>query len=110
MLNQLEKIGKQLEIMSDLLKQIRDHNLLTSLVTSELSLSEKSAPERTIAPADSTLLDVQDVMQKLGISESTYYRFVRNGELRPRKKGRRHYYYLSDLDAQLKQSVRKGRI
>jgi len=110
MLNQFEKIGEQLEIMTDLVKQIRDYILLSDLSASGLCLSEKAVPERMPVHADSTLLDVQDVMQKLGISESTYYRFVRNGELRPRKKGRRHYYYLSDLDAQLKQSVRKGRI
>ncbi len=58
----------------------------------------------------SELLDIQDVMKKLGISESTYYRFVRNGQLKPRKKGRRHYYYLSDLHEQLSESFRRGRI
>ncbi|WP_293886389.1 MULTISPECIES: helix-turn-helix transcriptional regulator [unclassified Sphingobacterium] len=56
------------------------------------------------------MLDIADVLDKLGISESKYYRLVREGKLRPRKLGKRHYYYLSDLHQQLEESRRKGRI
>ena len=56
------------------------------------------------------MLDIADVLDKLGISESKYYRLVREGKLMPRKLGKRHYYYLSDLHQQLEESRRKGRI
>lgn len=57
-----------------------------------------------------SLLSAQDVMDRLNISEATYYRFVRNGELSPRLKGKRHYYYEEDLVNALSESKRRGRI
>lgn len=110
MLNLIKKICLNLETIIHLLKQcveisqsnqLKNSDLYTDLADDMLSLPGGGASE---------LLDIQDVMKKLGISESTYYRFVRNGQLKPRKKGRRHYYYLSDLHAQLSESVRRGRI
>ena len=56
------------------------------------------------------LLDINDVLDYLGITRATYFRMVRHGELAPRRKGRRHYYYRSDLRAALAQSVRRGRL
>jgi predicted DNA-binding transcriptional regulator AlpA len=110
MVNHLEKIAMQLDIIIDLLKQTMDEKQCINLANSRLCLNANTSCAAADAQSGVPLLDVQDVMERLGISESTYYRFVRNGELRPRKKGRRHYYHPSDLDAQLKQSVRKGRI
>lgn len=56
------------------------------------------------------LLDIGQVMKILNISESTYYRWVENGELQPRKKGKRHYYYLFDLQDQIAKCKLKGRL
>ena len=56
------------------------------------------------------LLSVIEVMDMLGISRSTYYRFVKEGRLLPRILGNRHYYYLEDLEEQIRESKRRGRI
>lgn len=55
------------------------------------------------------LLDIQDVLVLLGISIATYYRLVQRGELLPRRRGKRHYYYLSDLTIQQEKYKRKGK-
>jgi hypothetical protein len=59
---------------------------------------------------DVSLLDIKDVTRILNISTATYYRLVKQGELVPRRKGKRHYYFQEDLSQQLKESKRKGRI
>ena len=56
------------------------------------------------------LLDIQDVVAMLSISMATYYRMVQRGDLLPRRKGKRHYYFRSDIYIQLENSRRKGRI
>lgn len=56
------------------------------------------------------ILEAEDVQQKLGISRATYYRYVKDEKLVPRKLGTRHYYYPEDLDEQLEESKRKGRL
>jgi len=56
------------------------------------------------------LLGMEEVMARLNISRSTYFRYVREGELRPRKTGKRHYFYESDLEEALRNSKRKGRL
>lgn len=56
------------------------------------------------------LLDIQQVIEILNISTATYYRWVRQGELIPRRKGKRHYFYKGDLSQQLEEGRRRGRI
>ncbi|MEJ5090789.1 helix-turn-helix domain-containing protein [Sphingobacterium faecium] len=56
------------------------------------------------------LLDIADVLVILNISIATYYRWVKQGELIPRRKGKRHYFYKEDLLHQLEQGRRRGRI
>lgn len=56
------------------------------------------------------LLDIQQVVEVLNISVATYYRWVKQGELIPRRKGKRHYFYMEDLLQQLEEGRRRGRI
>lgn len=81
---------------------IQIHELLHSLTKDVERPINKRLPER--------LLSAQEVMDKLNISERTYYRYVKNGELKPRIKGSRHYFYEEDLTAALRESRRRGRV
>lgn len=102
MLNLMNRICDLLEVITSLLKAILTH------ITEEMN---KVSTETAEIPSElDYMLDIADVLYKLGISESKYYRLVREGKLRPRKLGKRHYYYLSDLHQQLEESRRKGRI
>lgn len=102
MLNLMNRICDLLEVISSLLQAILRH------ITEEMN---KIPAETGDTPAElDHMLEITDVLDKLGISESKYYRLVRDGKLRPRKLGKRHYYYLSDLHEQLEESRRKGRI
>lgn len=74
-----------------------------------LSRGELRDAETNLSPL-SDLLDINQVIDLLKISEATYYRWVKQGELIPRRKGKRHYYCLSDLDRQMKEGRRRGRI
>jgi len=78
------------------------HKLLENLTENNVNAANKSLPKR--------LLSAQDVMNKLNISEATYYRHVRSGELKPRMKGSRHYFYEEDLVEALEEGRRRGRI
>ncbi|MDF2516624.1 MAG: hypothetical protein K0R59_1920 [Sphingobacterium sp.] len=102
MLNLLNRICDLLEVISSLLQAILRY------ITEEMNQDRVEAVD-TAAELDH-MLDIAHVLDKLGISESKYYRLVRDGKLRPRKLGKRHYYYLSDLHEQLEESRRKGRI
>ena len=102
MLNLLNRICDLLEVISSLLQAILRY------ITEEINQDRVEAVD-TAAELDH-MLDIAHVLDKLGISESKYYRLVRDGKLRPRKLGKRHYYYLSDLHEQLEESRRKGRI
>lgn len=59
---------------------------------------------------DEELLDMEQVLRILRISRSTYYRFVKEGKLLPRKIGVRHCYYREDLKDMIQESKRRGRI
>ncbi|MGJ1536492.1 helix-turn-helix transcriptional regulator [Sphingobacterium multivorum] len=102
MLNLMNRICDLLEVITSLLQAILKH------ITEEMN----KIPAEALDTADELdhMLDIAHVLDKLGISESKYYRLVREGKLRPRKLGKRHYYYLSDLHQQLEESRRKGRI
>lgn len=101
MLSFIERICQQLENITQLLEK--------SVQQSEVSLSRV---EHLDAETDlshlSDLMDINQVIDLLKISEATYYRWVKQGELIPRRKGKRHYYCLSDLDRQLKEGRRRG--
>jgi len=102
MLNLMNRICDLLEVITSLLQAILKY------ITEEMN----KIPTETLDTAAELdhMLDIAHVLDKLGISESKYYRLVREGKLRPRKLGKRHYYYLSDLHQQLEESRRKGRI
>ncbi|MGA6118726.1 helix-turn-helix domain-containing protein [Sphingobacterium anhuiense] len=103
MLSFIERICQQLETITQLLeKSVQQH---------DASLSREVDPDaETDLSHLSDLLDINQVIDLLKISEATYYRWVKQGELIPRRKGKRHYYCLSDLDKQLKEGRRRGRI
>jgi len=50
----------------------------------------------------------QQVMEYLGICNTTYKRRVKDGTLKPRKLPGGHRFYKSDLHEAYKESVRKG--
>lgn len=83
-------------------------HLLEQISTHTATLAEATPNAYTAEPEK--LMDIQEVMDYLGIARTTYYRLVKNGELTPRRKGRRHYYYRHDLKAALTESVRRGRV
>lgn len=56
------------------------------------------------------LLDKFAVMRKLNISESTYYRYIKRGLLRPRQIGGTDYFYERDLVEALEESYKKGKL
>ncbi|MDH5826304.1 helix-turn-helix domain-containing protein [Sphingobacterium faecium] len=100
MLSFIKRICQQLENITQL--------LVKSVQQEEVSKACHDA--ETNLPQMLVLLDVDQVIDLLKISEATYYRWVKQGELIPRRKGKRHYYYISDLDRQLKEGRRRGRI
>ncbi|WP_211348386.1 helix-turn-helix domain-containing protein [Sphingobacterium yanglingense] len=50
------------------------------------------------------------VIAKLGISERTYNRWVKNGILAPIKMGNKHFYREEDLKDAVRRSINKGLI
>ena len=56
------------------------------------------------------LLSRQEVKDYLGVSESTYKRKVRDGNLKPQRFPGGDRFYKSELKGELKESKRKGRI
>ncbi|WP_312334743.1 helix-turn-helix domain-containing protein [Sphingobacterium sp.] len=102
MLNLMNRICDLLEVITSLLQAILKH------IAEEMN--KLPAEKKDTAAQLDHMLDIADVLDKLGISESKYYRLVREGKLKPRKLGKRHYYYLSDLHQQLEESRRRGRI
>ena len=102
MLNLMNRICDLLEVITSLLQAILKH------IAEEMN--KLPAETKDTAAELHHMLDIADVLDKLGISESKYYRLVREGKLKPRKLGKRHYYYLSDLHQQLEESRRRGRI
>jgi len=103
MLSFIKRICQQLEHITQLLEK-----------STQQYEASRSRMEHDNAETDLSmlcdLLDVNQVIDLLKISEATYYRWVKQGELIPRRKGKRHYYCLSDLDRQLKEGRRRGRI
>lgn len=95
-----------IEILAHL-RQLRD----CILQIRDCLLTENDGQEGGREPslADQKLLDVEQVLRVLRISRSSYYRFVKEGKLQPRKVGGRHCYYLSDLDKMIEESKRRGR-
>lgn len=93
---------------------------LTALMEQQVILSEKllNSHERTesllerelAALLDEPLMDKNDVMHHLNISDATYRRYVDNGKLNPMNLGKIDWYNRRDLAQQLEESRRKGRI
>ncbi|MDQ7949498.1 MAG: helix-turn-helix domain-containing protein [Pedobacter sp.] len=56
------------------------------------------------------LMTRQEVKDYLGISEATYKRKVKDGELRPMKMPGGHRFRKAELEAAYQESVRRGRV
>lgn len=104
----------QLNNLKDQLSSIDSHLRLmveSMKIPSETALLHKESKVSAVDfHADMLLLDIKDVIKILNISTATYYRLVKQGELIPRRKGKRHYYYQEDLQRQLEESKRRGRL
>ncbi len=87
------------------LRKLLEDILMVLLKTMNMVESRQLAWDATSANGPHTegssapLLGMQEVLQLLNISQSTYYRLVKNGSLQPTKIGNRHYYKKNDLDA-----------
>lgn len=104
MLKSIIHIRKLLEDIVDLLRE---------LLKMKMDLNEN--PQEVWGkwgadPSKNRLLETEDVIQILRISNAKYYRLVKSGELVPRRIGKRHYYLAIDLEKQLEESKRRGRI
>lgn len=100
--------------MLDLLKKMYELNeAMQELMKQEIERLERS---KFVQVAEGLgqdpwqILEAADVQDKLNISRSTYYRLVEEKKLVPRKMGVRHYYFWKDIEEQLDESKRKGRI
>ncbi|MGA6119564.1 helix-turn-helix domain-containing protein [Sphingobacterium anhuiense] len=103
MLSLVKRICRQLDEIIRLLCKTAPpvHEVVYDPDHSEDASHEKQMPE---------LLDIQQVVEILNISVPTYYRWVKQGQLMPRRKGKRHYFYKEDLLQQLEEGRRRGRI
>lgn len=105
MLSLMKRICQYLEIIINLLeessKRVNGSLPVQTQYQAQAEKGESQHPE---------LLDIQQVIEILNISTATYYRWVRQGELIPRRKGKRHYFYKEDLSQQLEEGRRRGRI
>lgn len=103
MLSLVKRICRQLDEIIRLLCKTapRVHEVVHDPDQSEDAAHDTQMPE---------LLDINDVLVILNISIATYYRWVKQGELMPRRKGKRHYFYKEDLLQQLEEGRRRGRI
>lgn len=89
-------------------REMRDYVL--EIRNCVLRMNNAQQQARPPGLTDKKLLDIEEVLDILGIGRSTYYRFVNTGKLVPRKVGERHCYYLEDLEDMIQESKRRGRI
>ena len=99
----MKRICQYLEIIVNLLEES------SKQVNGSLPVQKQPQAEQEKL-ASPELLDISDVLVILNISIATYYRWVKQGELMPRRKGKRHYFYKEDLLQQLEEGRRRGRI
>jgi hypothetical protein len=84
----------------------KNSNQLLLSIKEEISNIE---PQNTLS-SDQTILYPADVRRILNISESSYYRMIKQGNLVPRILGSLQIFYYSDLLEAMKISKNKGRI
>lgn len=70
----------------------------------------KESYQRTVADKSSPMLNKQDVMAYLKISDATYRRYVKDGRLTPINLRGIDMYREEDLQRELEESRRKGRL
>ena len=93
-----------------LLETARAMVCLLEQISAHTATLAQAAPAAYNNAEPEKLMEINDVLDYLGITRNTYFRMVKKGELTPRRKGRRHYYYRTDLRAALTTSVRRGRV
>lgn len=92
---------KHFDEIVQLLRSINENVAKSMLVMLEHRETQKSL-------VVDELMTRMAVVQKLGISERTYNRWVKDGVLVPRAIGNRHFYRLEDLEKAIQRSVNKG--
>lgn len=76
------------------------------IAASMLELLELKETKKSIEVDE--LMTRMAVVQKLGISERTYNRWVKDGILIPLEIGNRHFYRKKDLEQAIERSVNRG--
>ena len=92
------QMSRRLNVMEEILKQLAIRNK---------SSEDKEAFDPFAEGATMELLDANDVMKILKISQSTYYRLVKTGVLKPIVIGRRHYYSKQQVEGMLKSRMKR---
>ncbi|GAA4146740.1 hypothetical protein GCM10022216_32040 [Sphingobacterium kyonggiense] len=92
------QMSRRLNVMEEILKQLAIRNK---------SSEDKEAFDPFEEGATMELLDANDVMKILKISQSTYYRLVKTGVLKPIVIGRRHYYSKQQVEGMLKSRMKR---
>lgn len=121
MLEQQYKTNQLLEKQNALFEK-NNHLLQTQLMSLDMQCKDMKRlhellertyelwSEELIALLDEPLLDKNDVMEILRISDATYRRYVDGGKLDPMRLERLDWYYKRDLAKQLEASRLKGRL
>jgi len=114
MLKHIESLDGRLQSIEENLRPIAAVaiSLIESGLLEQLAeyLPEIAAFIRRTFPKDEPKMHLPEVLKYLGLSERTYYRRIADGKLTPRKWEGPDFFYPSDLEAERKESKRRGRI
>ncbi|WP_262247643.1 hypothetical protein [Parapedobacter soli] len=114
MLNHFEEFDGRLKSIAENLRPIAAvaTYLLESGLLGQLAnnLPEIISFIRRNFPTEEPKFFMADVLKHLGISERSYYRKVAEGKLVPRKWEGPDFFYRSDLEEELRESKRRGRV
>ncbi len=90
--NEVHRLSKILTEINDQLQH--SHNILKSI---DSKICSKSASQSEDEKVVNRLFRKREAMEYLGITESTYYRWINEEKLKPRGGPGQDYYYESDL-------------
>lgn len=94
----LESIDTNLTALTESIRRIEKSVAAYLRETAENPANATQAEERL-----ERLLDKEDVKEYLGIKDTAYYRWVKNGKLKPRGGKGQHRYYPSDINKLMEQ-------
>lgn len=94
----IETLQHMLALQQEMVAQLR-------ILSANVNLS----PSQLLG-TDEKLMNRKQVQKYLGFGESTYKRKVKEGKLKPMNLTGEHKFRKSDLDSELEESKRRGRI